>query len=136
MGDPFRDLSLSPPQDSLELPVSPAPLDLALPGSPGLDLPGSPEPQAARASPLDPGVPVLPCRQSPPLWSPNFSLPLQLLWRRPWLVPGGAPVFPWEVPIRSKSMPTAQLSTTLSTRSLMTSNRTTLPVRSPGMVIL
>ena len=30
------------------------------------------------------------------------------------------------------SMPTAQLSTTLSTRSLMTSNRTTLPVRSPG----
>merc|ERR1712047_116626 len=105
--DPFRDLSLSPPQGSLELPVSPAPMDLALPdsalpGSPELDLPGSLEPQAARASPLDPGVPVLPCRQSPPLWSPNFSLPLLLLWLRPWLVPGGAPVFPWEVPTRSK----------------------------------
>merc|ERR1712047_110370 len=139
--DPFRDLSLSPPQGSLELPASPAPLDLALPdsalpGSPELDLPGSLEPQAAQASPLDPEVPVLPCRQSPPLWSPNFSLPLLLLWLRPWLVPGGAPVFPWEVPTRSKSTPTAQLSTTLSTRSLMTSNRTTLPVRSPGMVIL
>merc|ERR1712032_1444000 len=68
---------------------------------------------------------------SPPLWSLSCSLPLLLLLR-PWLDPGGAPASLLEAPTGSQSMPTAQPSTTLSTRLPTTSSRTTLPARSPG----